>query len=44
MHHLVEAAQAKFVSILPLNFKGRTNQHRIEIMKRHVRDPGLCDY
>jgi hypothetical protein len=44
MHHLVEAAQAKFVSILPLNFKGQTNQQRSEIMKRHARDPVLYEY
>jgi hypothetical protein len=44
MHHLVEAAQAKFVSILPLNFNGQTNQQRSDIMKRHARDPVLCEY
>ena len=43
MHHLVEAAQAKFVSILPLNFNGQSNQQRSEIMKRHARDPVLCE-
>jgi hypothetical protein len=44
MHHLVEAAQANFVSILPLNVKGQTNHQRSEIMKRHARDPILCEY
>jgi hypothetical protein len=44
MHHLVEAAQAKFVSILPLNFKGQTHQQRSEIMNRHARDPVLSEY
>jgi hypothetical protein len=44
MHRLVEAAQAKFVSILLLNFKVQTNQQRSEIMKRHARDPVLCEY
>jgi hypothetical protein len=44
VHHLVEAAQANFVSILPLNFKGQTNQQRSDIMKRHARDPVLCEY
>src|SRR5215471_14191969 len=44
MHHLVEAAQAKFVLILPPNFKGQTDQQRSEIMRRHARDPVLCEY
>jgi hypothetical protein len=44
MHQLVETAHAKFVSLLPLNFKRQTNQQRIEIMKRHARDPVLCEH
>jgi hypothetical protein len=44
MHRLVEAAQAKFVSLLSLNFEGQTNQQRSEIMKRHARDPVLSEY
>jgi hypothetical protein len=34
MHHLIEAAQAKFVSILPLNFKGTASCARLVVAER----------